>query len=149
MIMNDPIVYSLVVMFEDGLVGQITNGSGHATKISSATSALEIHSNGWQLFESRIPDGDIFQKKIEVESVPDNGRTVYGGSAAPISLLLDALMGDSEALCTVKQNQKAIFETQEVIFSALHSHLDGGKVVDCGTYPDGISIMGISHGAPA
>lgn len=149
MVLNDPEVYSIVVMFEDGLIGQVTISSGHATKVSSSSSTLEIFANGWQAFRSSIPDGDIYQKKNEAAPLADNGETEYGGSAAPISFLLNALAGDQDALVFVENNQKAIFETQRIIFSALHSHLEGGKTVEFGTYPESISIMGISHGAPA
>lgn len=146
---NDPKFISASVKFDNGVTGRIGRTSGDSVTLSSASSRVEVFGDGAQVFSSRVPEEGIYQLRSELDWKLLVDHQVHGGSAAPLSLLKNALGGCEAANRIVADATEAMLASQDLIFDMLWSHLQGGKVVEAGGFPDDLVIMGISHGNPA
>lgn len=149
LIENDPNIIAATILFDNGVTGRIGRTSGDSITLSSAIARLEIQSDGAQVFSSAIPKGAIYQWREKLNWPVDPLQPEFGGSAKPISLLQKALQGRSQAQEEVSNAMDGMFESQSLIFDLLHSHLEGGKIIEVGAYPDDIGILGIAYGNPA
>lgn len=149
LIENDPRFFGATVLFNTGVTGRIGRTGGDSVTLSSVSARIEVFGDGGQVFASAVPEGGIYQNRVEIDWTALADPTGPGGSAAPIALLRDTLAGSTKARAEVAEATAAMFTTQVLIFDMLWSHLSGGGVVETGTYPDDIGIMGISYGNPA
>lgn len=125
-VMNDPIVVSLTIGFEDGLVAHIGQGCGAKVSLSKANEQLDIFSDGHQIFHATQQDTESPYLRKNIKLI-NNGE--LSGTQSPIAMLVGTLQDDVLCKYELKKNMVDFLLTQQICFAALLSDRLNGKRV--------------------
>lgn len=125
-LLNDPAVLWAALHFEGGLTGLISRAHGSDLVLSCEQAELAVRADGGWADIYRCGAGAIYPR---FEALSLDLPTGPGGTLAPLSMLVDCIRGNQEAL---RQNQllkRDILEGQRVAFAMWQSHLEGSRPV--------------------
>lgn len=145
-ITNDPCLKFASIIFESGLVGRIGRTSGDSVTLSGDNFRVEVFADGRELHKSKRSSGKLYQNKTLITYDDENS---LGGSAAPLSRLADALVGDEVAVAAVRKARTCMLQSQTLMFDMLHSHMSNSALVSVDSHPDEMVIKGMTNGKPA
>lgn len=145
-IVNDPHILSATVIFDSGLVGRIGRTGGDAITVSGDRFLLQIFADGRETYFSSVPEGDLYMERKQLAT--ENPKQP-GGTAAALFQLSKAALGSRGAKVIVGEAKEAMLNAQHLMFDMLHSHINGGKLVQSKSHPIDMKILGLTAGKPA
>lgn len=138
-VVNDPVVQSIVIGFDDGLVARIGQGCGAFSCLSKAQGQYDLFSDGHQVLHAAKPASENPYLR-KTESAVDNG--VFSGTQAPIAQIAAALQGDTDCRVETHRNMVDFLRAQHVCFAALVSDAQGGRRTALNDVPDNFGFLG-------
>lgn len=136
---NDPVVRSLTIGFEDGLVAHIGQGCGAMVCLSKAQTQLEVFADGHQMLRADKPAPEDPYLRKALAPVTSGALS---GTQAPVAQLVGALNGDAECQAETRRNMDDFLRAQHLCFAALWSDAEGGRRVTPDEVPEDIVFLG-------
>jgi|Cruoilmetagenom7_1024161.scaffolds.fasta_scaffold21531_3 scyllo-inositol 2-dehydrogenase (NAD+) len=138
-VINDPVVQSIVIGFDDGLVARIGQGCGANVCLSKAQGQYDLFSDGHQLLRgAKAEPEDPYLRK----TMTPVGSGVLSGTQAPIAQIAGALQGDSGCRVETQRNMEDFLVAQHVCFAALVSDANDGRRTPLDNVPESFCFLG-------
>lgn len=138
-VIYDPVVQSIVIGFDDGLVARIGQGCGAFVCLSKAQGQYDLFSDGHQVLRAAKPTPEDPYLRKELTAV-DSGT--LSGSQAPIAQIAGAFQGDAGCRMETRRNMADFLRAQHVCFAALLSDADGGRRTALDDVPETFGFLG-------
>jgi scyllo-inositol 2-dehydrogenase (NAD+) len=141
-IMNDPVVQSATIWFDDGVAGNIGRAPGLDFILSCDDGEVIVRSDGRSL-EIAATDGDdpyLHRTELAVEPAAPLG------ALRSVTQLVDCLQGVPPALKANAVIKQDILLGQRIAFGLVQSHLSGGSPLGLGQIDDRMIIWARTGG---
>jgi len=143
---NDPLVHSVTVRFEGGLIGRITRVPGADVVLACQSGALSVEADGHRTSLLARSEDATYPVWRPWPHPPSHAP---GGTLAALSQLVECLDGNPDALAANAIIKRDILRGQRLLFAILQSHEQGGSPVAPADVSPEWRIMGITDGRPA
>lgn len=143
---NDPLVAHASLWFEGGVGAHIGRATGLDLTFDCEGGAITVENDGRSLSLHAPHDDDPYP----VRTLIDHPAPVYGeGALAAIRGLVAALDGDADAIAANELLKRNILTGQRVLFGMVHSHLEGGRIIELADIDPALEIRAVTLGNPA
>lgn len=140
---NDPLLYSATIIFDDGMIGEISAKPGHTTTAYSGNSGIELKADGRQAYQVfQHPDDDPYLTTKEVET--EGGD--LAGMQGPLNCLARAALGDQDNMDLARATARDFIMSQKIAFAFIESQRQGGKIVDLAGFEPDVTCWGKTAG---
>lgn len=143
-VMNDPIVESASIWFDDGIAGHIGRGPGLDLVLSCEAGEVIVRSDGRCLEIAESRDGDPYFTR-ERWPHPPEGQGPQG-ALGPIAQLAACLAGDAQAIAANRIAKNDIIRGQGIAFAMVQSHREGSRIVEPGAVDPAIRVFARTNG---
>lgn len=137
---GDPIVASVLVEFDDGVVATIGPGGNCDVRLRGSRGSVSVESDGHALVARFAEGDDWYWRKSQILGAGDEP----GGTGFALRRLIDPLPGQPAPHS--HEDKRAIVDGQRLLFACLQSHLEGGRPVKMTDIDPSLSINGRSGG---
>lgn len=126
-VVNDPLVQSATIWFEDGVAGQIGRAPGCDLVLSCERGEVTVTSDGGNLWIAEPHGDDPYLVRAPIAGTV--ATSAPQGTFAPISQLAACLSGDDQAEAANAVVKRDIVLGQRIAFALVQSHLEGSRMV--------------------
>jgi predicted dehydrogenase len=135
---GDPVVASVLVEFDDGVIGTISPAGNCDARLRCKGGVVSVESDG-DVLRARCAEGDdSYWRNSETLATGDQP----GGTGFAIRRLIPPERGGP--VVDAGRDKSAIVNGQRLLFACLQSHLEGGRPVTLGQIDPSLSINGRS-----
>ena len=126
-VVNDPVLQSATIWFEDGVAGHIGRAPGLDLVMSCESGEITVASDGRRLLVAEQQGDDPYLVRGPYEG--DIGGSGPQGTQAPIAQLAACLRGDAEAIAANRVVKRDILLGQRLAFAMIASHRKASRIV--------------------
>lgn len=141
-VINDPVIQSATIWFDDGVAGHIGRAPGLDFILSCAEGEVAVRSDGRTL-EIAASDGE--DPYLQRTGIPVKAAAPFGALRC-VTELVDCLKGDAGALAANAAIKRDILLGQKIAFGLVQSHLSGGGPVALDRIDPAMSVWAATGG---
>jgi scyllo-inositol 2-dehydrogenase (NAD+) len=137
-VLNDPVIQSATIWFDDGVAGHIGRAPGLDLVLSCELGEVMVASDGRGILIAEPRGEDPYlAREPWTGDVPGQGPE---GSLAPIAQLAACLAGDADAIAANASVKRDILRGQRLAFAMIDSHRQGSAIVPVPASPPPLFI---------
>ena len=144
---SDPRVVAALVHFDDGVCGVVTQAQGADLVLSCERGEITVRADGAALELYATPEGKAYPERQLLAQPEADGAA--GGTLAPVSQLVQCLLGDADAQGANRRLKDGILRGQDIAFALLQSHAEGSRCVAPGEVDPDWFVEALSGGRHA
>jgi scyllo-inositol 2-dehydrogenase (NAD+) len=144
-IINDPFVKSLIVEYDNGSQGIISNGVGMEVLLNFESGMLICEGDGRNLIYRSNQNKNPYLDKLKKINY---NLQKYEGISAPLDVLSKGLTGNKRSIVEANNSIHSGISCQRIAFTAIESHYRNGQFVEIGEYSEDIYLRGNYNGKP-
>lgn len=142
---SDPVIESATVLFADGVEGRITRMPGCDLVLACEHGQVVVEADGRSVQLYAPGEGEAYCQRAEIPLA----ASAPGGTLAPVSHLVQCLVGDPGAIELNATTRRDTWLGQKILFGLVQSHFADGRPVAMDEVHDDWIVWGRSGGRHA